>query len=448
MKKCCILVAVMVLLSIMPFVSSSGVPYVVYGYVKDYSGTLKNGITVIVRDATKMALHPNSSSEYTIMTTTLKGAVQDGLYQANLGNLIGSWDRGDEIYVYSSFWLDQIHYYGSAHFTIPSGGYMFQINVSTDNMEYTPGGEEILPPPPPGNVPPTLSELSLSKTEGKAGDIFYYNVTYRDANNEKPYSIFAVIDGIYHGMSFVSFASGNYTTGVRYSYRTTIPEGDHTFWFYTTDGYAGSFSSTTSTDGPHVFYQPTLSGWGVTPMSGTLVTYFTYTVVYTDKEGLDPVYVFVSVTGPNGTGQYPMIKTSGEPTSGATYKCTVNNHSLAPSTYEIVVSDGNYRVSTRKFDGPLVLLKAPASTFSKSDDLLIKGIMFIIIVIIVIAAIIYTIRKRKKKEKKEARVELPAVQWQPLQQVPQQTVVRSARRAIIPNEETTIIRRQRQPPQQ
>jgi hypothetical protein len=299
--------------------------------------------------------------------------------------------------------------------------------MTTNMVEFNPGGGgEHLPPAPLGNHMPILSDGKVSPGMGVLNATFWFNVTYIDADNEKPHIISAIIDSVSHSMSFVSFLSGNYTTGAKYSYRMNfLVGGDHTYWFYCNDGYANSSDYTTATVGPHVIYEPILFGWRVSPLSGTPDTNFTYTVTYTDRDGNEPIYIYVSINGQH----YNMSKTSGTVKTGETFECILNHHPMSPSIYEIVASDGYYRIATNKYDGPLVINESEPDIIVPPDNTILKVIIIILIAIIAIVTfVILRRRKLKKREREQPGKEQPRrVGVQELKRRPSIMVVRKAK---------------------
>lgn len=379
-----------------PAVMGDATPYTVYGYVKNYSGTLMNDINIVVKDMTK---------NFVIKTTTVQGEQKKGLFMANLGNYGHGWDRSDQISITADYWNNNFHYYGTVSFFIPSKGYAYEQNVTTDTAVFYPSNpdqNQTLPQAPPTNVPPQLKDMIISPATGLVTTTYYYNITYSDGNNEKPYLILVTIDGISHGMSYVS---GSYTTGALFSYHIQLSEGDHTCWFYTTDGYANSSYSTQTMPGPHVLYQPMLSQWKFTPISGTPVTNFTYSVIYTDKEGIEPTQMTLIITSANHTKQYAMTKAQGNPQMGETFICTIGSHLLSPTTYQIVASDGNYQMQTMKFDGPLVVSEFhnnPLPELGDSGPFVAAFLAIAVLAVIILSVMYFNKRKSKKQERKKA----------------------------------------------
>jgi hypothetical protein len=418
MEKKGAFIVVMVLASVFCFIpmASAGTPFTVYGYVTNYEGAYTNGVSVTVVDTT---------TSQSLKTTSVDGDTHSGFYQTNLGNLGSQWSRGDSIYVYVSYWVGNVHYYGVENFTIPVAGYIYSLNISTNKMEMNVGDDEILPPAPATNVIPVLVETSISKEMGTLNTTFWFNATYLDANNEPPHRMSVIIDGATHSMAFQSFISKNYTTGARYSYHTTfLISGDHTFWFYCNDGYANSSDYTVALKKPHIIYEPTLSNWKFTPISGYPETNFTYSVVYTSREGLEPTYIYVNVNGV----RHDMTRKSGIALTGETFECTFDDHILSPTTFEVFASDGYYTIGTNKYDGPLVI-EAPADQGAIKKDDNLQTIAMVLLAMCIVIPLFIIVRKRKGREQPTRYVREP---FEPKRE--------PIRKAILSNSTDVVIR--------
>jgi len=235
------------------------------------------------------------------------------------------------------------------------------------------------------NAPPSLVNGLVSPSSGTTSTLFTYTVTYSDPDGDFPYVIRVIIDGQYHWMTYVS---GDNTTGALYQYQTTLGAGTHNYYFWTYSGYGGQARLPTSGHfaGPSVIHlnqAPTIHGidtttayvsqyynnsynatdpdndpltWGlttnatwlnlgitttsnwnyiygtpsstgsVTPSSGTISTNFTYSVFYSDPDGDAPIYMIVSI---DGIG-HQMTKVSGDYLNGALYQ------------YQTTLSSGNH----------------------------------------------------------------------------------------------------------
>lgn len=98
---------------------------------------------------------------------------------------------------------------------------------------------------------PTLMASSVSAATGDTKTDFTFKTTYADADNQKPFVVEAVIDGVIHKMVETDVSDTTYTDGKTYSYTTKLPVGVHSYYFNTTDTTSNAVS-TTSLSGPVV----------------------------------------------------------------------------------------------------------------------------------------------------------------------------------------------------
>ncbi|MDR6551065.1 glycoside hydrolase family 9 protein [Paenibacillus qinlingensis] len=121
---------------------------------------------------------------------------------------------------------------------------------------------------------PTLSAISVDQATGDAATNFTFNTTYTDAQNEKPFAMELILDGIVRQMEAVDPTDVTYSDGKAYKYTTKLPVGNHSYYFHTTDTTSNAVSSAVQT-GPSVtqqllfndFNNGLATGW--TPTSGT-----------------------------------------------------------------------------------------------------------------------------------------------------------------------------------
>lgn len=121
---------------------------------------------------------------------------------------------------------------------------------------------------------PTLTAGGVNHASGDADTDYTFNVTYTDADNEKPFTMELVLDGVVHTMTAVDAGDTTYTDGKVYAYTTKLPLGVHSYYFHTTDTTTDAVSSAVQS-GPAVsgtlfaddFEDGNADGW--TPTSGT-----------------------------------------------------------------------------------------------------------------------------------------------------------------------------------
>ena len=105
---------------------------------------------------------------------------------------------------------------------------------------------------------------------------------------------------------------------------------------------------------------PILFSGSVSPTSGTVDTTFTFEVVYTDADGAEASYVYVTVSGQ----QYLMTRSIGEPTTGVLYRYSTTGRDLqrGANYYYFYASDGIDTVwlpTSGTFSGPTVANRQP-----------------------------------------------------------------------------------------
>ncbi len=90
---------------------------------------------------------------------------------------------------------------------------------------------------------PTITATSLNTLSGDEKTVFVFNATYTDADNQQPYRMQLVTDGVIHDMDEVDGTDVTYTDGKLYTYATTLPSGAHSYYYRTADTTSGVVSS-------------------------------------------------------------------------------------------------------------------------------------------------------------------------------------------------------------
>ena len=120
---------------------------------------------------------------------------------------------------------------------------------------------------------PTLTASSISETTGDTDTDFTFNVTYTDIDNQAPYAMELVLNGVIRNMQPVNTLDTNYADGKQYQYTTKLHPGIHSYYFHTTDNSSDAISSAvqtgpivTSTAAPSVLFSDDFndgnaSGW-------------------------------------------------------------------------------------------------------------------------------------------------------------------------------------------
>ncbi|CAM4492200.1 endoglucanase [Paenibacillus endophyticus] len=121
---------------------------------------------------------------------------------------------------------------------------------------------------------PTLTAGGVNLTAGDAATDFTFNVTYTDADNEAPFAMELILDGVVRNMIPVNTGDTTYTDGKAYTYTAKLPLGVHSYYFHTTDTTSNAVSTAVQS-GPEVsqalfsddFNDGNADGWS--PVSGT-----------------------------------------------------------------------------------------------------------------------------------------------------------------------------------
>jgi endoglucanase len=100
---------------------------------------------------------------------------------------------------------------------------------------------------------PTLTNGGVDVAVGNQTTDFTFDVTYIDVDNDAPFAMELVLDGVIRAMEEVNPADTNYADGKDYTYTTKLPVGAHTYYFHTTDTSSDAVSTSVSSG-------PTVSG--------------------------------------------------------------------------------------------------------------------------------------------------------------------------------------------
>jgi len=157
----------------------------------------------------------------------------------------------------------------------------------------------------PVNVPPILSNGYVTPSFGDTSTVFNYYVTYTDVDNDAPgICRYIYIDSVAYMMTQIS---GSYTLGAVFKYSTTLPPGNHNYYFYFNDAYghlvwlpaSGTYSgpSVTASNQPPTAFASEISG-----QPETMHPYNTYSVTtrYHDPNGRDNLkYCYLRLNHPS-----------------------------------------------------------------------------------------------------------------------------------------------------
>ncbi|TYP73246.1 glycoside hydrolase family 9 protein [Paenibacillus methanolicus] len=98
---------------------------------------------------------------------------------------------------------------------------------------------------------PTLTAGSVNAATGNTQSNFAFTVTYTDADNQAPYAVELVTDGVVRKMVELNPSDTNYADGKQYRVVTRLSKGNHKYYFTTTDMTSDAVSTTVAT-GPSV----------------------------------------------------------------------------------------------------------------------------------------------------------------------------------------------------
>ncbi len=95
--------------------------------------------------------------------------------------------------------------------------------------------DEIYASNQPSGTAPVLSGTGVNAVAGDTDTLFTFSADYQDADNQKPFRVQVVIDGVIRDMAELNTADTVYTDGKRYTYSTRLGLGIHSYYFRTTD---------------------------------------------------------------------------------------------------------------------------------------------------------------------------------------------------------------------
>jgi len=220
------------------------------------------------------------------------------------------------------------------------------------------------------NRAPTLRNGAVTPAVCGQADMVTMTVTYSDPNGDSPSIsgarrgyIWAVVDGYPHPMT-VDGAS--FIQGVNCAFSLqTADLGTHSVYFVASDGYVRVQYPAEGTLSFRVNSVPALSQPTVSPLTGSQARAFTYSVVYSDADGLPPQSVSVLIDGravalatdPSGGTDY---------TNGVRYRAILRGSEIGigPHTYQFMAADGFVPAASAPQSpatGPTVAVNNPPS---------------------------------------------------------------------------------------
>ncbi|MBU1699707.1 MAG: SUMF1/EgtB/PvdO family nonheme iron enzyme [Candidatus Eisenbacteria bacterium] len=120
---------------------------------------------------------------------------------------------------------------------IPGTPYTFAIKVADTTPNWSGISNVASAVTPLGNVPPTLSNGTVSPEAGAPETQFIFSVLYTDGDGDAPIQADVIINGTNYAMQLVS---GDYENGATYHYETALSVGsyEHAFAFDDGEGHA------------------------------------------------------------------------------------------------------------------------------------------------------------------------------------------------------------------
>ena len=203
---------------------------------------------------------------------------------------------------------------------------------------------------------PDLVNGSVQPPNGSQHTLFNFSVTYLDQDNNPPLSINVTINGTSYSMSKANISDNNYVDGCVYQYSTLLVPGMYNYSFAC---YDGKFSNTTIIYlGPNVtainLFPLILNNGQVNPSTGYHgITFFVFSVNYTDPDNLAPQYLNVTI---NSTS-YAMVQQNPLDIyyiDGCIFIYITTLDVPGTYNYRFNCSDGNFTDSIGPYIGPMV----------------------------------------------------------------------------------------------
>jgi len=128
--------------------------------------------------------------------------------------------------------------------------FYFHFSDGTNEVREPASGSYSGPTVTQDSYAPTLYSASVSPSSGDTTTLFWFNVTYKDQDNDPPTVKKVVIDGLERIMAT---QDNVYSDGSVFSYPTTLSAGNHNYYFLFSDGKTNVRLPTSGTfSGPYV----------------------------------------------------------------------------------------------------------------------------------------------------------------------------------------------------
>jgi endoglucanase len=182
---------------------------------------------------------------------------------------------------------------------------------------------------------PTLTGGTVDAATGDSATDFTFGVTYTDADNQAPFTMELVLDGVVRKMTAADPSDNTYTDGKAYTYTTKLPIGIHSYYFHTTDTKTDAVSTALSTgpavgDGPQTLFSDDFGDGDATGWTSTSGTWTVTGNAYNGKANSGASY---SVAGESSWTDYAFEakvnvtnNVNGNKDAGLTFRYTDENN--------------------------------------------------------------------------------------------------------------------------
>lgn len=94
---------------------------------------------------------------------------------------------------------------------------------------------------------PVLTDTAVHTDSGDERTVFHFSVTYTDADNNRPYTVQLITDGVIHEMMETDATDQDMTDGKQYGFSTSLVRGPHQYYVRTTDTTSDTVQSPVQT---------------------------------------------------------------------------------------------------------------------------------------------------------------------------------------------------------
>ena len=228
-----------------------------------------------------------------------------------------------------------------------------------------------------------------------------FRVKYTDTENDAPLSGYPKVHIKKGGIEIadspfaMSYVSGVYSTGAKYTFSKALPVGaDYTYYFEAYDAYSALATGTplNPIDSPDIINSAPVLAWtgetgyvsdGVNPNTGVASTNFLFKVKFIDTDGDAPASGYPNLHVKQGGSEiagspFAMNYVSGAYTSGAIYSYTATLPIASGYTYYFEANDAYDAAATgtpvNPVSGPIVSLNAPVLSWTGEVDFMSDGL--------------------------------------------------------------------------